>query len=201
MSLAVVLLYFVIMLIVTTAVLAGVLTIFGEGLDRDMLLKCLGINTGVLVFSLIPYLGMLSPVIWLAAVMAVFEKSFVEAILVALSCWVVKFVAFIGLGILAGGGAVAGQPPLVVHAHDARFDIVDPAGNVLRTVASVEEVLSALQNPSMTPMLRGGTVLVRCQLDPSGLPTGDAAELSAKLGSIPGVRSVRWEGKGAGTDE
>lgn len=92
----------VLLIAVGTVILAVALMITGEeGIDRDTLLKCLGIVTTATAVSYIPVVGFMAIVIWFAGLMAVFEKTFGEALLVAVVCWVITFGARLGLGALA----------------------------------------------------------------------------------------------------
>ncbi|MCA9131151.1 MAG: hypothetical protein KDB22_28900 [Planctomycetales bacterium] len=92
-------------LVIGSGVLAGALLVTGEeALTKETLLKCLGITLIALLIGLIPVLGLFSFVIWLGALMAVFEKDFLEALIIAIVCAVINFV--IGFGLLALAGAM-----------------------------------------------------------------------------------------------
>ena len=96
-------LFNLVLVIVGTVVLVVALMITGdEGIDRDTLLKCLGIVGVATMVLYVPYIGpLLAAVIWFAGLMAVFEKSFGDAILVAALCWVMNFGLRYGLAALA----------------------------------------------------------------------------------------------------
>src|SRR6056297_3211751 len=85
-----------------TAVLgAALLFVGGEEINRDTLLKCLGIVVVATLVAFIPIFGYMSPVVWFAGVMAVFEKTFLEALLITFGSWIIAFGAVFGLGLLA----------------------------------------------------------------------------------------------------
>ncbi|MFN3191875.1 MAG: hypothetical protein ACE361_15290 [Aureliella sp.] len=85
-------------LVVGTGVLAGALLVTGEeAVTKDSLFKCAGITLASFLVSLLPFGGLLSIVVWFGAVMTVFEKELLEALLIAIACVVISFV--IGLAI------------------------------------------------------------------------------------------------------
>ncbi len=90
-------------LVLSTAVLAGALLVTGEEeVTKESLLKCLGISALALMFSFIPFVGWAAGLVWLVAVMVVFEKDLLPAILIALACWAISLVVGFGLGLIFG---------------------------------------------------------------------------------------------------
>lgn len=83
---------------VNTGVLAGALLVTGEEeINSHTLLKCLGITVAAFVLAFFPFGGLLAGVLWFGALMAAFEKTFVEAILIAVVCMVISAVVKVGL--------------------------------------------------------------------------------------------------------
>lgn len=89
----------VVAILVGTAMLCvGLLLVGNEGIDRDTILKSLGIVVLATLVTHIPYVGCLVPVaIWVVGIMVAFEKTFGEAILVAVVCWVLNLGVLMGL--------------------------------------------------------------------------------------------------------
>ena len=94
--------------VISTGVLAGALLITGEeAITKETLLKCLGITIMALLVALLPIVGCLSGIVWFAALMSVFEKDFLEAVVIAITCFVISFLlnfllrmAFTAVGLL-----------------------------------------------------------------------------------------------------
>lgn len=181
----------VVMLAVTTVVLAAALSFVGEEINRDTLVKCFGINLVASLFGLIPVIGLLSVVVWLAALMSVFERSFKEALVIALACTAIMFVVFMGLELIFGTQTGGEEPTLVIHAHDGAFDLIDRSGNVIRTTENVDGVLKAIREPEVSAQIVNGKVKLRSERGSSGMPKGEAGELLVEL--VPVVRSVQFE--------
>lgn len=93
----------IILIAINTAVLAGALLITGEEeITKDSLIKCLAVTTLAFVIGLVPFIGWISGIVWLVALMVVFEKDlFPEAVLIAVACWVINLVVGFGLGMIA----------------------------------------------------------------------------------------------------
>ena len=68
----------VVLLLINTVVLAVALLIVGEEINSGVLIRCLGLNVLALMTSFIPFIGFFSIVIWLAGLMIVFEKNFLD---------------------------------------------------------------------------------------------------------------------------
>lgn len=184
----------VVMLAVTTVVLAAALSFVGEEINRDTLVKCFGINLVASLFGLIPVIGLLSVVVWLAALMSVFERSFKEALVIALACTAIMFVVFMGLELIFGTQTGGEEPTLVIHAHDGAFDLIDRSGTVIRTAESVEGVVKAINEPEVSAHIVHGRVKLRGEHHPSGIPKGKAGELVGELlTEFPVVQSVQFE--------
>lgn len=181
----------VVMLAVTTVVLAAALSFVGEEINRDTLVKCFGINLVASLFGLIPVIGLLSVVVWLAALMSVFERSFKEALVIALACTAIMFVVFMGLELIFGTQTGGEEPTLVIHAHDGAFDLIDRSGTVIRTTESVDGVLEAIREPEVSSEIVNGKVTLRSKRGSSGMPKGEAGELFVEL--VPVVQSVQFE--------
>lgn len=92
-----------IQLLLSGGILAIALYFTGEGLDRDTLGKCLGISLAALIVSFVPVFGFMSIVIWVAAVMMVFEKTILEAIIIGLICGLILIALGIVLRLVAAG--------------------------------------------------------------------------------------------------
>lgn len=90
--------------VLSTCVLGAALRVTGEDLDQETLLKCLGITLASFIFAMVPVIGWLSIVVWLAALMSIFELSFSEAFLIGIVCWAINLV--LGLVSAAAIGAL-----------------------------------------------------------------------------------------------
>jgi len=88
-------------LLLGSGVLAGALYFTGEEIDQHDFLKCLGIILAAMIFSFVPVVGFLSGVVWIAAVMSVFEKTWSEALLIGMTCWIISLLGGLGLNIVA----------------------------------------------------------------------------------------------------
>jgi len=183
----------VVLLLINTVVLAVALLIVGEEINSGVLLRCLGLNVVALMVSFIPFLGFFSIVIWLAGLMMIFEKTFLEAVLVAFLCWVIT----LGTHWLIGAGlrleATAESPTLTIQVQDNAYNFIDPAGSVVKTTESVKETVAALENPSLSSFITDVEITIRCTTDSNGLPEAAALGLSTKLIGHAGVRSVNFD--------
>lgn len=101
----VILIFLVVQTLLSTGVLAGALFVTGEeSITKETLLKCLGITLMALLVALIPIPGfiLLAPIVWFGALMSVFEKEFLEALIIAITCWVFNILIRYLLGFLLG---------------------------------------------------------------------------------------------------
>lgn len=91
----------VVQTLLSTGVLAAALLVTGEEeLTMEVLLKCLGITAIAILIGLIPYMGLVGGIVWFGALMVVFEKEFMEALLIAAVCFVINLAIGFGLGLL-----------------------------------------------------------------------------------------------------
>ncbi len=107
MEIVILVVVFAVQLVIGSGVLAGALYFTGEGLDQDVLLKCLGISLAAMVVGLVPMIGFISIFVWVAAVMSVFEKTLLEAFVIGLICWLISIVLGVVLAIIVVGLATA----------------------------------------------------------------------------------------------
>lgn len=91
--------------VVSTASLALGLYLTGEVLDQEDYLKCLGVTVAALVMAMVPVLGFLSVFVWMAAVISVFEKSWLEALIIAAVCFAMRLGLLLVFAMLQGGVA------------------------------------------------------------------------------------------------
>ena len=171
----------VVLLLINTVVLAVALLIVGEEINSGVLLRCLGLNIFALMMSFIPFVGFFSIVIWLAGLMIIFEKNFLEAVLVALLCWVITFGAhwLIGAAITVERTAVSST--LTIQVQDNAYNFIDPAGSVVKTTESEKETVAALAPPSLPSFITDGEMTIRCKRASNGLHDDDAIRLTTKL--------------------
>ena len=89
----------VVVTLLSTGVLAVAMWLVGdEELNRDTLLKCLGITVLVTLSGLVPGIGgLIAIAVWLVGLMVAFEKTFGEAFLIGICCWVINLVLRLGL--------------------------------------------------------------------------------------------------------
>ena len=171
----------VVLLLINTVVLAVALLIVGEEINSGVLLRCLGLNVLALMTSFIPFVGFFSIVIWLAGLMIVFEKNFLEAVLVALLCWVITFAAhwIIGAAITVERTAVSST--LTIQVQDNAYNFIEPAGSVVKTTESVKETVAALAPPSLPSFITDGEITIRYKRASNGLRDDDAIGLTPNL--------------------
>lgn len=86
-------------MILNTAVLAGSLVLVGnEELNKDFVLRCLGIVFLALMCGLIPVIGgLVSMAVFFVGIIVGFEKTFGQAFLVSLCVWVMSIAVSFGL--------------------------------------------------------------------------------------------------------
>ena len=138
----------VVLLLINTVVLAIALLIVGDEINSGVLVRCLGLNVFALMMSFIPFVGFFSIVIWLAGLMIIFEKNFLEAVLVALLCWVITFGTHWLIGAAITVERTTESSTLTIQVQDNAYNFIDPTGSVLKTTKTEKGTLAALENPS-----------------------------------------------------
>ncbi|MEO1527401.1 MAG: hypothetical protein AAFX06_18380 [Planctomycetota bacterium] len=98
----------VVLTLLSAAVLTTAVVLVGdEELTRDTILKCLGITVVVTLAGLMPVIGgLVGIVVWFVGLIVAFEKTFGEAFLIGVCCFVINIV--IRLGLFAAAAAVMG---------------------------------------------------------------------------------------------
>ncbi len=88
-------------LLISSGVLLLALFLTGEELDQSDFLKCLSITLAAMILTFVPVVGFISIFVWVAAVMSVFEKTWLEALVIGIVCAVISAVVGLGLNVLA----------------------------------------------------------------------------------------------------
>ena len=80
-------------ILINTVALAGALYITGgrEEITREVLGKCLVVGFAASMFSINPVFGFVSLLLWFGASIGFFGKTVVEAVVIAVACWMIGF--------------------------------------------------------------------------------------------------------------